>query len=242
MGKLFVVGVGSGVYEDLTIRADRILKNSDLIYCDEKLYQALMTHFDPEKIISNSYNATRERCMNAIKSVMQDKNVSIVGSGDTGIYGISSIMIQLVEKFCPDIDIEIIPGITSFISGAAILGSPLTKDFAIISLSDNFNEQEKTKERIEAVAKTNFGIVFYSPHNSTYHNLLMAREIILKYRSSETLIGIVKNIGSNDQRVTITNLSEIDINDIDSLTTIFIGRDDTRVAHIKIKKMVTSLY
>ena len=70
----------------------------------------------------------------------------------------------------------------------------------------------------------------------------MAREIILKYRSSETLIGIVKNIGSNDQSVTITNLSEIDINDIDSLTTIFIGRDDTRVADIKIKKMVTSLY
>ena len=82
--------------------------------------------------------------------------------------------------------------------------------------------EEKTKERIEAVAKTNFGIVFYSPHNSTYHNLLMAREIILKYRSSETLIGIVKNIGSNDQSVTITNLSEIDINDIDSLTTILL--------------------
>lgn len=242
MGKLFVVGTGTGNYEDLTIRADKTLRTSDLIYCDEKSYQLLRNYFDVNKLVSNSYNATKERCINAIKSVIQDKNVSIVGSGDTGIYGISSIIIQLVGELCPSIDVEIIPGITSAISGASILGSPLTKDFAIISLSDNFNEKEKTKERIEAVAMSNFGVVFYSPHNSTYNNLLMAREILLKYRTSETLVGIVKNIGTNNQSVIITNLKDIKIDDIDSLTTIFVGRNDTKIVDIKTKKLVTPLY
>ena len=123
MGKLYIVGIGNYNYEDLTIKADNALKNSDLIYCDEKSYQMLISHYDSNKILSNSYNATRARCINAINSA-NNQVVSIVGSGDTGIYGVSSVILELVEQINPNIDIEIISGITSAISGSSLLGSP----------------------------------------------------------------------------------------------------------------------
>lgn len=241
MGKLYIVGAGSCNYEDLTIKADNVLKKSDLIYCDEKMYQMLAKYYDNTKILSNAYNATRERCINAINSA-NNQTVSIVGSGDTGIYGISSVIIELIEKINPNIDVEIVSGITSAISGSSLLGSPLTKDFAVISLSDNFSEKEITINRIVSVAKTDFNIVFYSPKNPTYQNLILAKELLLKYRKPETIVGIVKNIGTNQQETIITNLNELDINYVDSFTTIFIGREDTKISKTKVKKMITPLY
>ena len=234
MGKLFVVGVGTGKYEDLTIKAYNTLVESDLVFCDEKMYQLLSSYLDKSKLVSNSYNATRQRCINAVNAA-HDKKVSIVGSGDTGIYGIAPIILEL----CNDIEVEIVPGMTSFLSAASTLGSPLTKDFAVISLSDNFNEKDDTRHRIEAVAKNNFAIVFYSPCNSTHDNLIMARDILLQYRDASNVVGIVKNLGSSDQQVIITNIRDLNIDDVDSLTTIIVGRDDTKEMNLK---LTTPLY
>lgn len=242
MGKLYVVGVGSGNYEDLTIKADRTLKKSNLIYCDEKIYTTLVKYLDISKLVKNSYNATRDRCVSAVKSAIKDNNIiSIVGSGDTGVYGISSIVIELIEELTTDIGIEIIPGITSAISGASLLGSPLTKDFAVISLSDNLSDKQKTIDRIVATAKTNFGIVFYSPCNPSHKNLLLAKEILLQHRKPTTIVGIAKHIGNEDEHILLTNLQDLNIDEIDTYTTLFIGRDDTRVS-TKTKKMITPLY
>ena len=116
-----------------------------------------------------------------------------------------------------------------------MLGSTLTKDFAVISLSDNLSEKEDTTNRIIAAAKTNFGIVFYSPHNSTYNNLLLAREILSQYRKFNTIVGIVKNIGTANEEVLITTLETFGIKYIDSFTTIFIGRSDTKILNSKVK-------
>ena len=241
MGKLYVVGAGSCNYDDLTIKADKTLRLSDFIYCDEKMYQMLFEHYNNTKILSNSYSKTRERCINAVNKA-NDNIVSIVGSGDTGIYGIASIIFELTEEITPNLDIEIIPGLTSAISGASLLGAPLMKDFAVISLSDSLSEKAATINRIIAAAQADFGIVFYSPKNPTYYNLISAKEILLKYRSSETIVGVVKDIGSTQQEIKITNLSDLDVKSVDSFTTIFIGRNDTRVSKTKVKKMITPLY
>jgi len=239
MKKLYIVGVGSGNYDDLTIKAIKVLNLSELIYCDERIFQQLNQYFDKTKIISNSYNATQERYVNAINSSLEDKVVSILGSGDAGIYGISSLILEYADNLGDEVDIEIIPGITSAISGASLLGSPLTQDFAVITLSDNLADFEQLQEKIISIASTNFSIVFYSPRNSTYKNLLLAREILLTYRSSETIVGLAKGIGTEEQKLIITNLGSINVDDIDSYTTIFVGNKETKL--IKTKKMVTPL-
>ncbi|NLA33435.1 MAG: hypothetical protein GX861_01025 [Tenericutes bacterium] len=239
MKKLYIVGVGSGNYDDLTIKATKILNLSDLIYCDERTFKQLSRYLEKNKIVSNSYTATKERCVNAINSALENKVVSILGSGDTGIYGISSLILEYTEDLIDEINIEIIPGITSAISGASLLGSPLTQDFAVITLSDNLANYEELKAKINSIANANLSIVFYSPQNSTYKNLLLALEILLTYRSSETIVGLAKKIGTNNQKIIITNLGKINLEDIDSHTTIFIGNKKTKLT--KNKKMVTPL-
>jgi precorrin-3B C17-methyltransferase len=239
MGKLYIVGIGSGNYEDLTIKASNVLKLSDLIYCDEISYQKLVSYFDKVKFIKNSYKKTEERYLNAINSCMQNKVVSILGGGDPGIYGVTSLLLEYLDKLDIKLDIEIIPGITSAISGASLLGSPISQDFAVMTLSDNLARHDQLKEKIQALASTNFSIVFYSPHNSTYENLIFARDLLLSHRSPKTVVGLVKNIGTNSQQVIITNLENMNINDIDSYTTIFIGNRETKIS--KTKKMITPL-
>ena len=239
MGKLYVIGAGSGNNEDLTIKADRILKLSDLIYCDDRMFEKIKHYYNTEKIIKNEFNATITRCLNALKSTVVTPNVSILGSGDTGIYGISGIILEKSTELLSDIEIEIVPGITSAFSGAALLGAPLTHDFAVISLSDYLTDTKMMKNRIIGAAKSDFCIVFYCPCNTSLVNLRYAKNILLKYRSPETSVGIVSNIGDNNQKLDIINLQNLQFENINSLTTIFVGKKSTYIS--KNNKMITPL-
>ena len=239
MTKLYVVGAGSGSIEDFTIKAYKKLQESDTIFCDELMYTKIVDHFPQDKLIKNEYTKTKTRCLNAINSANNGLVTSILGSGDTGIYGISSIILEEVEKQNLDIEVEIIPGMTSLVSGASLLGSPLTKDFALISLSDNFANKESLATKIEAIAQTDLIIVFYSPSNPTKENLIMAQQILLKYRNPKTVIGIASHIGEKQETKSISNLELIPLDEIDSFSTIFIGNDTTNMTLTK--KMVTPL-
>ena len=191
MKKLYVVGAGSS-FEDLTIRAYQTLNKSDAIYCDELLYSKIKTHFESSKLIPNEYTKTKTRCLNAINSANSGITTSILGSGDTGIYGISSIIYEEVDKLGLDIEVEVIPGMTSLLSGAAHLGSPLTRDFALVSLSDNFTEEVSLKEKLETLAQTDLILIFYSPCNPTKKNIELAKEILLTF-TKDIKCGLVPN-------------------------------------------------
>ncbi|MBP3461415.1 MAG: precorrin-3B C(17)-methyltransferase [Bacilli bacterium] len=240
MGKLYVIGTGNGLYENLTIKADRIIKNSELVFCDEKLYEKIKIYYSSEKLIFNDYNATFRRCCNAIDAASNHNIVSILGSGDTGIYGIAGIVLKEVENCKKEVEVEIIPGITSALSGAAMLGAPLVKDFAIISLSENFTTRDELIIKLNNIAKTDLGIVFYSPCNKNFDNLKIAIEVIFKYRPVETIIGIVNNMGYSNQEIIITNLEKFDYEKINSLSTIFITSNETILT--KNKKIIKKLY
>ena len=239
MGKLYIVGVGSGNIEDITLKADRIIQKSDLIYCDEKMYQTIRKYYDLRKIIPNEYTKTLSRCINAIESALS-YDVSILGSGDTGVYGIASIILDRIDELDYNLDVEIIPGMTSAISGASLLGAPLSQDFAIISLSDNLANKEQLEQKIIALASTDIELVLYSPCNPTIDNLKIVRNILLKIRDKKTIVGIANNIGMPNQNIIITNLENMSLETIPSFSTIFIGNDTTHVT--KLKKIVTNLY
>lgn len=238
MKKLYVVGAGSS-FEDLTIRAYQTLNKSDAIYCDELLYSKIKSHFESSKLIPNEYTKTKTRCLNAINSANSGITTSILGSGDTGIYGISSIIYEEVDKLGLDIEVEVIPGMTSLLSGTARLGSPLTRDFALVSLSDNFTEEVSLKEKLETLAQTDLIIIFYSPCNPTKKNIELAKEILTKYRGPNTIIGIASHLGEPNESEEVTSLELIPLDKIDAFSTIFIGNQDTHLTMTK--KMVTPL-
>ena len=239
MGSLYVIGVGNGNYDDLTLKAINILNEVDAIYCDEKIYNNFKNFFCKDKIIRNKYNETSNRCNNAIQCALQGKKVAILGSGDTGIYGIASIILERSYLY-NQIKVEIIPGITYALSGSALLGSPLTQDFAVMTLSDNLADKALLVEKISALAQTDFNIVFYSICNPTKENLILAQNILLKYRSPKTVIGITTAVVTSDEEIIISNLLQLPIEKISNLSTLFVGNTKTRV--LSNKRIITPLY
>lgn len=226
--KLYVVGFGGGSREGMTIEAETALEKSELIV-GYTVYAEIVKKFYPEKkIISTGMRCERERVKIALQEA-ESKTVSLVCSGDSGIYGMAGLAIEMSADF-PDVDIEVVSGVTSAVSGGALLGSPLTCDFAVISLSDLLTPAEKIAKRIKCATEADFTLVFYNPSSKKRADYLKkACDIILEIRPPETVCGFVRNIGRNGQMSRILTLGELRETPVDMFTTVFVGNSETVV-------------
>ena len=228
MSKLYVVGIGAGSYEGMTVGAVRALEKSDeivgyTVYCD-----LLRPYFPDKEFSSTPMMREAERCRLALEKAASGKTVSMVCSGDAGIYGMASPILELSEEY--DVEIEIIAGVTAAASGAALLGSPITCDYASISLSDLLMPMEKIEQKLEGAAAADLCIVLYNPSSKKRKDYLShACDIVLKYRSPETVCGVVRNIGREGESSEIMTLKALRDYEADMFTTVFIGNSSTKV-------------
>ncbi|MCR5099766.1 MAG: precorrin-3B C(17)-methyltransferase [Butyrivibrio sp.] len=229
MKKIYVIGLGPGSYENLTIRADKALHEVDVVI-GYTVYVDIVKEYYPEKeFMTTSMKQEIERCKMAFEEADKGKKVAMVCSGDAGVYGMAGLMYQ-VGKDYPEINLEIIPGITAALGGGAVLGAPLTHDFAVISLSDLLTPWEKIEERLNDAAKGDFCICIYNPSSKKRHDYLKkACEIFLKYKDKETVCGYVQNIGRDGEQAEIVTLEELQNRQVDMFTTVFIGNRETTV-------------
>lgn len=237
MSKLYLVGIGPGKEKFMTIQAQAALAKADVL-CGYTVYVDLVRHLYPEKeVFTTPMKQETERCRKAIEIAQSGKDVAMVCSGDAGVYGMAGLVLQLAEH-TPEVEVEVVPGVTSAISGAAVLGAPLMHDFCVISLSDLLTPWETIEKRLVAAAQGDFVICLYNPSSkkrSTY--LKKACEILLSAgKSPETVCGWVKNIGREGQEYRIMTLKELGDEQVDMFTTVFIGSSTTQTAG---GKMVT---
>ena len=225
---LYVVGFGSGARGCMTSDAETALMNSDLII-GYKTYTALMKPYFPDKqFIENGMRQETARVKLALESA-QTQTVSLICSGDPELYGMAALAYEYLAEY-PDTEIQIVPGITAAFSGGAVLGAPLTHDTAIISLSDLLTPAEKIERRLRCAAEGDFMIVLYNPSSKQRADYLQrACGIILQYRVPETVCGYVKNIGRDGEYAHICTLSELQNEQADMFTTVYIGNSETRV-------------
>lgn len=225
---LYVVGIGAGSREGMTIAAQQAIERSELIIGYTKYVELLKEHF-PEKIYaSTGMKQERERVEEALKEA-ESKTVSLICSGDPQLYGMAGLAYELSENY-PDVEIEVVAGVTAAFSGGAVLGSPLTHDFAIISLSDLLTPMEKIQKRLECAAECDLSIVLYNPSSKNRADYLQkACDIVLKHRSGDTVCGYVRNIGRDGQESRILTLSELRDTAVDMFTTVYIGNSDTKI-------------
>lgn len=233
--KLYVVGFGAGSHGGITFDAEKAILSSDIIV-GYTAYTEILEKIYPEKIYySTAMKQEKERVSYAVQQACGNKIVSIVCSGDSGVYGMACLALEMSCGL--DIDIEIVPGITAALSGAALLGAPLTHDFAVISLSDLLTPIEKIRKRIECAAMADFSIVLYNPSSKKRADYLKnACNIMLKYKSSDTVCGIVRNIGREGEDSRILSLNELKDFKADMFTTVFIGNSETKIIN---DRMVT---
>ena len=228
MGKVIVVGIGPGNYENMTIRADRALQSCDVIVGYHVYVDLVRERYSDKEFLTTPMTQETKRCQMAIDMANQGKNVAMVCSGDSGIYGMAALIYELRGE-CVSPEVAVISGLTAACSGAALLGAPLTHDFAVISLSDRLTGWDKIEKRLEAAAASDLSIVLYNPASKGRpDHLRRACEILLRYLPEDRLCGIAQYIGRDGENRRLMSLGELREADVDMFCTVFVGNNMTK--------------
>jgi len=230
-GRLYIVGIGPGSTDQMTGRAREVLMQSDVIIGNDSYLAQLGPLIGGKEVIRSSMGQEVERAKRSIE-LSRSHSVCMVSGGDAGIYGMASIVLEVLEHEGEDIDIEVIPGITAANAAASLLGSPLSGDFAAVSLSDLLTPIEEIEKRLHAAFSMGTPVVLYNPKSrGRPHNFALAMEIAGKYRNSTTPIGIVKNAYREGEEIMIITLGDIAVADgmIDMHTTVIVGGEESRI-------------
>lgn len=223
-----VVGVGPGDRGSCTPEAVEAICAADVVVGYHTYLDLIPDLLQGKERVATSMRREVERARQAVEMALQGKRVAVVSSGDSGIYGMAGIVIEVAEGKVP---VSVIPGITAASAAAASLGAPLMNDFAVISLSDLLTPWETILKRLEYGTQGDFVLVLYNPrsHGRQGH-IVIAREIILKHRPPSTVVGIVRQARRGAEDRIITTLGEMLDHEINMLTTVIIGNSQTTVA------------
>ena len=236
-GGVRVVGLGPGDETHITPAARHAIETADVIV-GYKTYLNLIRHLAPDTPrIRGRMTEEVERVRKALTLADKGQQVALISSGDPGVYAMAGLMLEIAEKAGSHAQIEIIPGIPAANSVAALLGAPLSHDYATISLSDLLTPLEKIQQRVKAAAASDMVIVFYNPRSrKRVQPLIRALDILRQHRSPQTPVGIVKSAYREQETITFTTLDQVDIDAIGMLTTIIVGNSATFISR---GKMIT---
>lgn len=228
LNKVYVIGMGPGAYEQMTVAAVEALKGCDVIV-GYTVYVDLMKKYFPEKeFMTTPMRKEPERCRLAFEEAKKGRVTAMVCSGDSGIYGMAGLMYEIGEEY-PEVEIEVLPGVTAAMGGAAVLGAPLGHDCCMISLSDLLTPWELIEKRLRAAAQADFLIALYNPSSKKRKDYLAwACGCMMEYKKKETVCGIVRNIGREGQESKILTLEELQHTQVDMFSTVFVGNEETR--------------
>ena len=235
MNQLYVIGIGPGDPSKMTVEAMEAMRSVDVI-AGYGVYVDLVKPLFPEKeYLTTPMRREVDRCKLAIDAAMEGKSVAMISSGDAGVYGMAGLILELAAGL--DLNVTVIPGVTAALSGGAVLGAPLTHDFAVISLSNLLTPWEKIEKRLELAAEADFCIALYNPSSHRRSDFLRnACDILLRHASPETVCGVVRNIGREGESCKVMTLAELREYQADMFTTVFIGNSQTKAVN---GKMVT---
>lgn len=232
VGKIFVVGFGPGDEAHMTHRAKEALVESDSVI-GYKTYMDLVSHLiEGKQIVRTGMTEEVSRAQEAVKQAEEGKKVSVISSGDAGLYGMAGLVYEvLIEdgwKEDEGISVEIIPGVSAINSCAALLGAPVMHDACTISLSDHLTPWDLIKTRVEAAAKADFVIALYNPKSGKRtRQIEETQRILLEHRDPKTPVGLVKSAFRERQHIVMTDLENMLEYEIGMLTTVIIGNDST---------------
>ena len=235
MGKIIIAGIGPGSKDDITPAVLEAVQKADAIVGYKYYFQFIEPYVKPGcECIDTGMKKERERAEQAFLLAEQGKTVVVISSGDAGLYGMSPLIYEMEQVRQANIEIVSLPGISAFQKAASLLGAPIGHDMCIISLSDLMTPWEVIERRIKAAAVGDFVTAVYNPKsNGRYWQFYRLQELFLKYRSSDTPIGYVRQAGREEQTVHLTTLGSFDPEDIDMFTVILIGNSQSYIANGK---------
>lgn len=234
MKKIYVVGLGPGNEDRMTLEARNVLSRCDVIVGYDYYIGLIASIIEGKTVISTPMKREVERCEAAVESALNGHTVAMVCSGDAGVYGMAGILLEVAAPYS-EVDIEVVCGVTAACSCAAVLGAPLVHDFAVISLSDLLTPWEKIEKRLRCAAEADFVICLYNPSSRKRQDYLKkACEQILLYQPETIRCGYVKNAGRKEEESMICTLGTLKDCSVDMFTTVIIGNSQTKVVRGKL--------
>lgn len=227
-GSLYIVGLGPGNETMLTGQARAALEMADVI-CGYTVYVELVRPLYPDKeTYTTPMRGEMDRCRWALETASAGKQVAMVCSGDAGVYGMASPVLELSKDY-PEVSVEVVPGITAALSGAAVLGAPLGHDFCVISLSDLLTPWTVIENRLRAAALGDFAICLYNPasHRRKDHLNRAVKILLASGKAGDTPCATVRNIARPGQEVCFYTLESLQEAAVDMFTTVFVGSSTT---------------
>ena len=232
--RIYIIGMGPGREEMMTGEALEALEQSDVIIGYTLYLDLLSERFKEKEMLSTPMRQEEARCRLCFEEAEKGKSVSLICSGDAGIYGMASLMYEIGKEY-PETELFVIAGVTAASSGAAILGAPLNHDFCVISLSDLLTPWERIEKRLEAAAAGDFVIVLYNPSSHKRKDYLMkACDILLCSIEEERVCGYVENIGRDGTKAETCTLGELKDREVNMFTTVFIGNSESEIINGKL--------
>jgi precorrin-2 C(20)-methyltransferase len=230
-GQLRVIGLGPGEPALLTGQAMAALKTAEVIVGYEGYLLGLAPLGLGAELHGSPIGAERQRASLALELAAAGRRVALVSSGDAGVYGMASLLLETAEAI-PDLAVEVVPGVTAAVAAAALLGAPLSHDFACISLSDLLTPWKVIEQRLEAAGQGDFVVALYNPVSwRRTWQLPRARDLLLKYRRQQTPVGLVDKAHRPGMRVWHTTLAHLTPEGVGMETTLIVGNSQTRTVN-----------
>ncbi|HAO6547403.1 TPA: precorrin-3B C(17)-methyltransferase [Listeria monocytogenes] len=234
---IYVIGIGPGDKRLMTGEALQAIEDAEVIVGYVMYIKLIKELIKDKEVVKTGMRREIDRCQEAVDIALTGKKVAVVSSGDAGIYGMAGLVLELAEKSNPDLEVKVIPGITASIGAAAVLGAPIMHDFCHISLSDLMTPWEVIEKRLTHAAMADFVVCFYNPRSKGRANhLANAFQKMMEYKSGDTVVGIVKDVGRKEERKIITTMLDIDFELVDMTTMVIVGNKET---YVKNGKMIT---
>lgn len=233
MGKITVVGIGPGSLEDMTPRARRAIEEAEVVAGYTTYIRLIQELIGEREVIGTGMMQEIDRCRMAVETAAKGKDTVVVSSGDSGVYGMAGLVLELLlQREAGDRPAfgGVIAGISAVNAAASILGAPLMHDFAVISLSDLLTPWDLIKKRAEAAAEADFVVALYNPKSKKrVQNIEEIREIFLKHRAAATPVGIVNHAAREAESKTLSTLADFTKEKIDMFSLVIIGNSRTYV-------------
>nr|WP_193580801.1 precorrin-3B C(17)-methyltransferase [Paenibacillus aceris] len=231
---MLIIGFGPGSFEQITKRAREAIEESEIIIGYNTYVDLIAGLLSDQQIVRTGMTEEVSRAQEAVRQAKQGKKVAVISSGDAGVYGMAGLVYEVLmeqgwtrEK---GVEVEVIPGVSAVHSAGSLLGAPIMHDSCTISLSDHLTPWELIAKRVEAAGMADFVIALYNPRSGRRtRQIVETQRILLKYRSPDTPVGIVKSAYRDRQHVVVSTLEDMLNHDIGMLTTIIIGNSATKI-------------
>jgi precorrin-3B C17-methyltransferase len=233
MGKITVIGIGPGSLLDMTPRAREAISQAQVVAGYNTYIRLVEPLLADKKVIGTAMMQEIDRCRMAVEEAAQGQDTVVVSSGDSGVYGMAGLVLELVLQIPAAERPEfggIIAGVSAVNAAASVLGAPLMHDFAVISLSNLLTPWELIRKRIRMAAEGDFVTALYNPKSKKrVQNIEEVREIMLKYRDPATPVGIVTAASRDGEQKVISTLQDFTQQEINMFSMVIIGNSQTYV-------------